>query len=99
MLVNVLFWLLVVIVFNRVKLRLVQNDLMGISSGCRPDALFKLHFELSKRTFQYAYLVTTYLFSHFNLVYRIRFNFVCLKRVTGGVCVLHGYIQLGSLFS
>ena len=32
------------------------------SSGCKPDALFKLHFDSSKHTFQYAYLVTTYLF-------------------------------------
>lgn len=31
------------------------------SSGCKPDALVKLHFGLSKHTFQYAYLVTTYL--------------------------------------
>lgn len=33
------------------------------SSGCKPGALHKLHFDLSKRTFQYAYLVTTYLLS------------------------------------
>lgn len=35
------------------------------SSGCKLDALFKLHFDPSKHTFQYAYLVTTCLLLRF----------------------------------
>ncbi len=54
------------------------------SSGCKPDALFKLHFGLSKHTFQYAYLVTTCLLLCF--VY-VLFNLECLFEEGDGRCV------------
>ena len=44
------------------------------SSGCKPGALVKLHFDPSKHTFQYAYLVTTYL-----LLLKFSLHYVMVK--------------------
>lgn len=68
------------------------------SSGCKPDALLKLHLVCPSTLSSMLTLLRLISSCVLCLDILVYVYYYYLRRVTGGVCVLHGPIQLSSLF-